>query len=151
MADRGNRSDDAPYWKVVILTLFVFLCCAAVAYVWFFLTSIAWAEGWDTDDPDLASWFATSVVHACCDQKDAYLADGVDGDGENIIAIITDGSANERYGKPAIPNGTRIIVPRDRMKFSPPVPGGHAVIFLSKDNRPPELRTVYCYFPKGLY
>lgn len=111
----------------------------------------AHAEGWDTDDPDLASWFATSVVQGCCDQKDAYLADGVDGDGDNIIAVITDGSANERYNKPAIPNGTRIVVPRDRIRLSPPVPGGHAVIFLSKDNRPPEQRTVYCFFPKALY
>lgn len=116
------------------------------------ITAAAHAEGWDTEDADLASWFATDVVQICCDQKDAYLADEVDGDGENMIAVITDGAANPKYGKPAIPNGTRIIVPRDRVRFSPPVPGGHAVIFLSKDQSvPPEMRIVYCYFPKGGY
>jgi hypothetical protein len=107
------------------------------------------AEGWDTADPDLASWFANSVVKSCCDQRDAYLADEVDGDGENIIAIITDGSANPAYSKPAIPNGTRIVIPRDRIKYSPPVPGGHAVVFLAKDySKPAGERIVYCYFPR---
>lgn len=111
--------------------------------------SPAHSEGWDTDDPDLASWFATSVVVRCCDQRDAYLADEVDGDGENIIAIITDGSANERYSKPAIPNGTRIVVPKNKVVTQPPVPGGHGVIFISKNYElPPEQRTVYCYFPR---
>jgi hypothetical protein len=107
------------------------------------------SEGWDTSDPDLASWFATNVVKMCCDQRDAYLADEVDGDGENIIAVITDGSANPTYAKPAIPNGTRIVIPRDRIRYSPPVPGGHAVVFLMKDySKPPEQRFVYCYFPR---
>lgn len=122
---------------------------AGIGLVVVMLPRMAPAEGWDTDDPDLASWFATQVVRFCCDQKDAYLADEVDGDGENVIAIITDGSANPKYSKPAIPNGTRIVVPRDHMKFDPPVPGGHAVIFLSKDQSiPPEQRTVFCYFPR---
>lgn len=142
---------DVPKWQVISVTLAVILACTAVGFGLFLVTR-AHAEGWDTDDPDLASWFATQVVKMCCDQKDAYLADGVDGDGDNIIAIITDGSANPKYGKPAIPNGTRIVVRRDQMKFDPPVPGGHAVIFLSKDaSVPPEHRSVYCYFPRALY
>lgn len=144
-----NR-DQSHGWPILFIA--VVAVAALVAWLWATLMPApAHAEGWDTDDPDLASWFATQVVKHCCDQKDAYLADGIDGDGDNIIAIITDGAANPTYGKPAIPNGTRIVVPRDRMKFDPPVPGGHAVIFLSKDDRPPEQRTVYCYFPKGLY
>jgi hypothetical protein len=138
-----------PDWlKALILSAII---CGTIA-VLSWLSVVLWpahAEGWDTDDPDLASWFATQVVKHCCDRRDAYLADGIDGDGENIIAVITDGSANERYDKPAIPNGTRIVVPRDRIKLSPPVPGGHAVIFLSKDySVPPENRNVYCYFPR---
>lgn len=146
-----NRyKDDVPKWQVIAVTTTVFIACAAVGFGLFLVTR-AHAEGWDTDDPDLASWFATNVVRQCCDQKDAYLADGVDGDGDNIIAVITDGSENPRYNKPAIPNGTRIVVPRDRLKLDPPVPGGHAVIFLAKENLPPEKRRVYCYFPKGLY
>jgi hypothetical protein len=129
------------------MILRLLLACALIAGL-----VPAMAEGWDTDDPDLASWFAASVVVQCCDQRDAYLADGVDGDGENIIAVITDGSANEKYSKPAIPNGTRIVVPRDKIRLDPPVPGGHAIIFLSKEyDKPPESRTVYCFFPKALY
>lgn len=141
-----------PDWlKALLLSLAAVTAVGTALLLGLLIYDRAHAEGWDTDDPDLASWFATQVVKNCCDQKDAYLADGVDGDGDNIIAVITDGSANERYSKPEIPNGTRIVVPRDRIKLDPPVPGGHAVIFLSKDNRPPEQRTVYCFFPKALY
>jgi hypothetical protein len=136
-------------------TLFLAALLASLAIMALFLflgLREGHAEGWDTDDPDLASWFATSVVVRCCDQRDAYLADGIDGDGDNIIAVVTDGSANEHYSKPAIPNGTRIVVPRDKVRLDPLVPGGHAIIFLSKEyDKPPEARTVYCYFPKGLY
>lgn len=103
------------------------------------------AAGWDTESPDLATWFATQVVKDCCDQKDAYLADDFASDNEgNYIAIITDGSANEYYNKPAIPNGTRIVIPKDKVKSFPPAPG-HGVVFLSKT----EPRYVYCYFPPG--
>lgn len=142
--------DDVPKWQVIWVTIAVILACAVVGFGLFLVTR-AHAEGWDTDDPDLASWFATNVVKQCCEKKDAYLADGVDGDGDNIIAVITDGSANDKYSKPAIPNGTRIVVPRDRIKIEPLVPSGHAIIFLAKENLPPEQRRVYCYFPKGLY
>lgn len=137
-----------PDWlKALLLSLAIMLPIAFLAWL-SVVCERAHAEGWDTDDPDLASWFATNVVKQCCDQRDAYLADGIDGDGDNIIAIITDGSANEKYGKPAIPNGTRIVVPRDRIRLSPPVPGGHAVVFIAKQyDQPPETRTVYCYFP----
>jgi hypothetical protein len=146
------RHEDA--WKMIALMLGTSVAAAAVGFGILMLIGMATghAEGWDTDDPDLASWFATNVVKSCCDQKDAYLADGIDGDGDNIIAVITDGSANFKYSKPAIPNGTRIIVPKASIRINPPVPGGHAVIFLMKElGVAPEKRRVFCYFPKGLY
>ena len=120
-------------WKLAAFILSVFAICAAVGFGLLMLTRMAHAEGWDTEDNDLASWFATEIVTRCCDQRDAYLADLVDGDGDNIVAIITDGSANAKYSKPEVANGTRIVVPRDRIKLEPPVPGGHAVIFLEKN------------------
>lgn len=110
------------------------------------------AEGWDTESNDLASWFATQTVKYCCDRRDAYLADDFESDPDgNYVAIITDGSANPLYDKPAIPNGTRIVVPKTAIRTVPPAPG-HGVIFLQK-NRPEgvpiEKSYVFCYFPPG--
>lgn len=110
------------------------------------------AEGWDSEDEELTAWFQLSEVRACCDRRDAYLADDYGSDKEgHYVAIITDGSANEKYGKPAIPNGTRIVVPADRLKGRNPPPGGRGVIFLAKnqDELSPEQRTVYCYWAPG--
>lgn len=110
------------------------------------LSSPVLADGWTTEDPELSAWFQTEAARRCCDLRDAYLADDIvtDRDG-NLYAVITDGSADEEHGKPAIPNGTKIkVLPSQiRTEKGPP---GHGMIFLQKGNAPPEERWVFCYF-----
>ena len=115
------------------------------------LCSPARGEGW-SDDPELANWFKSEEVRFCCDQRDAYLAGDIttDADG-NYVAIITDGSGNPQYEKPAIPNGTKITVPKDKVKSGNSSPGGRGVIFIQKGWDPAKGPAyVYCYWPPPL-
>ena len=89
------------------------------------------------DDPanaDLKKWYQDlkqpdNPVASCCGEADAYWADAFEAtsDGE-YIAIITD-------------IGTRIVVPKNKIKWNEGNPVGHGLIFLSRvDN-------VFCYLP----
>ncbi len=126
----------------------------------FFLASIhpGNAEGWESGDAELDAFFQNPVVKRCCDRRDVYLADLVSDDGNGgYVAIVTNGSADPRYNKPSIPNGTRIPVPQERFVKEPRAPGGRGLIFLAKgdiqgnEDTPPEKRFVYCYFPPPLF
>lgn len=120
--------------------------------IFLYLVIPAFSEGWDTEDQAWIDWFQTSQVQGCCNHRDAYVADDVVSDGNGgWLAVITDGSGNEKYNKPAIPNGTKIPVPFERFKKDPTAPG-HGVIFLEKSSKiPPENRQVFCYFPPVFY
>lgn len=94
---------------------------------------------YDNVDPVIRHWFQTLMQPdhprmSCCGEADAYEADLYETEGDHYVAIITD-------GKGKIPNGTRIPVPNEKMKFDQGNPTGHGYIFISYDGR------IYCYAP----
>jgi hypothetical protein len=86
-------------------------------------------------------------VAGCCKESDAFEADDFEIDGDHYIAVITDGEPNE--WRPGLRTGIRITVPNSQVKWLPPNPSGHGVIFLRRgwDEKHPEEIYVYCYFP----
>ena len=73
---------------------------------------------------------------SCCGEADAFQADSFEAEGNHYVAIITD-------GKGEIPNGTRIPVPNQKMKWDAGNPTGHGIIFIGPQ------RQVYCYITPG--
>lgn len=73
---------------------------------------------------------------SCCGEADAYQADNFETEGDQYVAIITD-------GKGVIANGTRIKVPNKKMKWDAGNPTGHGVIFIGAGGQ------VYCYVTPG--
>lgn len=139
---------------------------------------------WDQlNSKEINEWFKNlyqpdQPLVSCCGEADAFYADlfeqgcwrdptfGRDECG--YIAVITDNRIIA--GRSNVPNGTRIAVPNQKIKFdgNPPNPTGHGVIFLSPGtvyhptniNYPggphpnsnvnrDRLNGVYCYVPPG--
>lgn len=103
---------------------------------------------WENADPAIAAWYSSlrqpdNPTISCCGQADAYWADKVEIDGDKVFAIITDDRPDEPLGRPHVPIGTRIEVPRHKLKFDAGNPTGHVVIFLSRN------LDVYCYVQNG--
>jgi len=84
---------------------------------------------------------------SCCGEADTYEADKFEVEDDHYVAIITKGDGftpyDEEWSKPAIPNGTRFIVPNEKIQRLPPNPTGHGIIFIAPDG------TVICYCPPG--
>jgi len=82
---------------------------------------------------------------SCCGEADAYEADKFEVYGDHYVAIITKGDGfvpdNEEWTKPAIPNGTRFVVPNEKIQRLPPNPTGHGIIFIAPSGE------VICYCP----
>lgn len=78
---------------------------------------------------------------SCCGEADRYEADDFEREGDHYIAIITDGHG-------VIANGTRIIVPNNKIKWDAGNPTGRGQIFLggASLNSP---GTVFCFVPPG--
>ncbi len=57
-------------------------------------------------------------------------------EGDHYVAVITD-------GKGTIPNGTRLSVPNQKMKWDRGNPTGHGIIFIGTDGH------IYCYVTPG--
>src|SRR5271154_2943484 len=95
----------------------------------------------------IAAWFKQPVVAGCCKESDAFEADDFEVNGDHYVAVITDGEPNE--WRPGLRTGVRIPVPNSQVKWLPPNPSGHGVIFLRRgwDENHPEEIYVYCYFP----
>lgn len=113
----------------------------------------AWAENWydkgksQAQRDAIAAWFATPVVAGCCKESDAFEADDFERGGDHYVAVITDGEPNE--WRPGLRTGIRIPVPNSQIKWAPPNPSGHGVIFLRRgwDENDPLSIYVYCFFP----
>jgi hypothetical protein len=73
-------------------------------------------------------------VMSCCGEADAF--DSFENSGGHYIAIITN-------GKGIIPDGTRIPVPNNKMKWDEGNPTGHGIIFIGNGGQ------VYCYVTPG--
>jgi hypothetical protein len=113
---------------------------------------------WSDIPPEVSAWFRSLMMPdnpsvSCCGLADAYEADSFETEDDHYVAIITDGRADPAHNKPAIPNGSRIPVPNQKMKWNAGNPTGHGVIFLgpplvgSPDE--PWKRPVYCYVTPG--
>lgn len=142
-----------PEWLKVFLVTSI-LCGAIALGAW--LSVVLWpahAENWydgrksEEQRQAISKWFAMPTVAGCCKESDAFEADDFEREGDRYIAIITDGEPNE--WRPGLRTGMRIPVPNDRIKWAPPNPSGHGVIFLRRgwDENNPDTIFVYCFFP----
>lgn len=104
---------------------------------------------WGDQPPHIRQWFQKLMQpdnkhQSCCGEADAYEADSFEVEGDHYVAIVTNGAGDPAYGKPAIPNGTRIPVPNRKMKWDEGNPTGHGILFLQVGTR-----QVYCYITPG--
>jgi hypothetical protein len=96
---------------------------------------------WGEQSAAVRQWFQSltepdNKLVSCCGEADAYEADEFEVNGGEYIAIITN-------GKGIIPNGTRIWVPNQKVKWDEGNPTGHGIIFVGGGGQ------VYCYVTPG--
>jgi hypothetical protein len=96
---------------------------------------------WENSPPHIRRWFQELMqpdnpASSCCGEADAYEADLFEIDEDRYVAIITD-------GKGVIPNGTKIPVPNQKLKWDAGNPTGHGIIFIGINGQ------VYCYIAPG--
>ena len=102
------------------------------------------------DDPanaELKNWYQAlkqpdNPAATCCGEADAYWADAFEATSDgSYVAIITDPRDDGPLGRIHRDIGTRIVVPKNKIKWNEANPVGHGLIFLSRvDN-------VFCYLP----
>lgn len=113
-----------------------------LALVTFTLPAAARDNGeWETQPAHLRQWFRALMqpdkpTMSCCGEADAFEADSFEIQGDQYVAIITN-------GKGIFPEGTRIPVPNNKMKWDEGNPTGHGIIFLGTAGQ------VYCYVTPG--
>jgi hypothetical protein len=96
---------------------------------------------WNDQPAYLRQWFQKLMqpdnpVMSCCGEADAFEADSFEVRGDQYVAVITN-------GKGVIPEGTRIPVPNNKMKWDEGNPTGHGIIFIGNAGQ------VYCYVAPG--
>ncbi len=96
---------------------------------------------WGNQPVYLRQWFQKLMqpdnpAVSCCGEADAFEADMFEARGDEYVAIITN-------GKGVIPEGTRIPVPTNKMKWDEGNPTGHGIIFIGNGGQ------VYCYVTPG--
>jgi hypothetical protein len=101
----------------------------------------------DPANADLKKWYQDlkqpdNPGVSCCGEADAYWADAFEAtsDGQ-YIAIITDLRDDEPLGRRHRDIGTKIIVPKNKIKWNEGNPVGHGIIFLNRAD------SVFCYLP----
>lgn len=104
---------------------------------------------WEQTDPAIREWFKglkqpDNPNVSCCGEADAYWADSYELDKATggYIAIITDERDDVRLGRPHIAPGTRVPIPKHKIKWNQGNPTGHGILFIG-------LGGVYCYLPPG--
>jgi hypothetical protein len=91
---------------------------------------------------------------SCCSFANAYFAD-VEKTGPNgeLIAIITDDRPDAPLGRPHVPIGTEVVIPKEKIKWDKGNPTGHVVLFLGSYSRDGSGNVagyfVYCYVQNG--
>jgi len=103
---------------------------------------------WADSDPLVREWFRElkqpdNPSRSCCGESDAYWADSYEVNGDQYIAIITDGRDDGPLNRIHIDNGTRFLVPKSKIKWDSGNPTGHGIIFIGPN------KDVYCYLPPG--
>ena len=96
---------------------------------------------WGNQPTYLREWFKKLMQPdnphmSCCGEADAFEADSFEVSGDEYVAIITN-------GKGVIPEGTRIPVPNQKLKWDEGNPTGHGIIFIGSNGQ------VFCYVTPG--
>jgi hypothetical protein len=96
---------------------------------------------WENQPASLRQWFQKLMqpdnpYQSCCGEADAFEADNFEVSGDQYVAIITN-------GKGVIPEGTRIPVPNQKIKWDDGNPTGHGIIFIGVNGQ------VFCYVAPG--
>ena len=125
------KSSPILIWTVCAVVFVLFICAAPARDL----------GQWEGADPLTRQWFngltQPDDPHLpCCGLADGYWADSYEVNGDQYVAIITD-------GKGVIPNGTRVPVPNQKMKWDAGNPTGHGILFLGTGGQ------VYCYVTPG--
>jgi hypothetical protein len=93
----------------------------------------AFAGAWDDSSPKVREWFQRLLVPGtrtpCCGQGNAVEADDFEVDGDQYVAVVTDGHG-------LVPDGTRILIPNHRRNFDETNPTGHGILFLDSGRQP---------------
>jgi hypothetical protein len=111
-------------------------------FLLFTLPAIARDLGqWDNKPIAVRQWFQSLMQPdnpyvSCCGEADAFEADTFEVSGGQYVAVITN-------GKGVIPDGTRIPVPNEKLKWDSGNPTGHGIIFMGSGGQ------VYCYVTPG--
>lgn len=111
---------------------------------------------WDNNsDPVTKNWYKSlerpdAPGSSCCGEADAYWSDLFEAtpDG-NYIAIITDTRDDAPLGRPHRSSGTKVVIPKEKMKIDAGNPTGHGIVFLAfqraEQIEAGEAPYVYCY------
>ena len=96
---------------------------------------------WENQPTYIRQWFQSLMqpdhpYASCCGEADAFEADNFEVEDDHYIAIITN-------GKGVIPNGTRVTVPNEKMKWDKGNPTSHGIIFIGNQGQ------VFCYVTPG--
>ena len=132
-----------------------------VALLALLLAGPAHAAGW-SDDPQMQKWFNEAPVQKCCSLADGFEADLFENtrDGGVWVIITDDGapvcwdsldySEDDGAGELVhscrrdLPDQRRFYVTDDQIRWAPPNPTGHGVLFIDHNDK------VLCYFwPSG--
>lgn len=161
----GHRRGYKPrgfdvYWSALF-------CAIVLAGFVSYCTHKAFGAGW-SENPKVQEWFQSAPVHQCCALADGFLADEYErvrpGEGGHteggVIAHITDNDDNppcwEWYSddddtkgttcRRKVPQQRDYFVPESLIRYMPPNPTGHGVLFLNNG----EGGSPRCYFlPSG--
>jgi len=127
----NEQLEEADMFRIIVIAL-----VAAT------LPAVARDNGqWENQPAHLRQWFQKLMqpdnpVMSCCGEADAFEADSFENGSGQYVAIITN-------GKGIIPEGTRIPVPNNKMKWDEGNPTGHGIIFIGSGGQ------VYCYVTPG--
>ena len=102
---------------------------------------------WEEVDPATKLWFRgltqpDNPTVSCCGEADAYWADEMEVKGDDVYAIITDTRDDTPLRRPHVPVGTKILVPKNKIKWDKGNPTGHTLIFIGTGWND---HIVYCY------
>jgi hypothetical protein len=120
----------------------VFRTIIALAFVSLTLPAAARDNGqWENQPAFLRQWFQKLMqpdnpYQSCCGEADAFEADSFEVNGDQYVAIITN-------GKGVVPDGTRVPVPNHKIKWDEGNPTGHGIIFIGTHGE------VFCYVTPG--
>ncbi len=112
-----------------------------VLLVAFGLAMVGTAFAHDPDHPEIDQWYAGLMrpdqpTLSCCGEADAYWADEIHVRDGKVYAVITDDRDNVSLHRRAVPVGTEIEIPPEKLKWDRGNPTGHSVVFLSSSLYP---------------